>query len=397
MTDSAHIRLSNRLRPLVAAVLVVCLVVGAAVPAAGLLADSPTANSAATDGAESTTTANGATAASADAARTGDSGDNESDANVTASAGARLAGTIGTQQSEVAGQLETRTLVVRLGRADSPDERAAVLAVLETRADARLASLRERRERLRSAAGNRSVSAGAYAYLAATVSVEATVNRQLADRGERATADLPDAVTAEYGLSAERFRTLANRSDSVTAELRRDLRVLGRSLVADEVVDEIDGAEAADAEDLLEGLNETVDPTNRTDWPFDENDSTLGDALDDLGEDNESLDLDDVFEDEPSESDGLLDGDGTDGNETDGSDDPFGGNFDGNLDGNLDGNVTDEDGLIDGTDGIFDDDTETATDDPSGDDGIFDDSTGTVDEEETGDSDESTDDGLFDG
>ncbi|SDF45102.1 hypothetical protein [Halorientalis regularis] len=366
MTDTQS-GLSNRLRPLVAAVLVGCLVVGAAVPAAGLLADSPTADTAATDG--SATAATAGHAASADAAQAGDAGGNASSANATASAGARLAGAIGSQQSEVAGELETRTLVVRLGRADSLEERAAVLAVLEARADARLASLRERRERLRAAADNRSVSPGAYAYRAATVSVEAAVNRRLADRGERATADLPDAVTAEYGLSAERFRALANRSDSVRADLRNDLRALGRSLVADEIGED----EGIDAEDILDGLNETVAPTNRTDWPFDENDSTLGDALDELGADNESLDLGDVIEDDANDSDA-----------------PFGGT--------LDGNISDEDGLLDGTDDGLLGDTETTTDDSSGDDGtgFFEDDTVTA-EEEPADGGETTDDGLFDG
>jgi hypothetical protein len=374
MTDTES-RATNRLRPLVAAVLVACLVVGAAVPAAGLLADSPTA---ATDGATT-----GATAANTDAVQTGDPGGNESDGNVTASAGARLAGAIGSQQSEAAGELETRTLVVRLGRADSLEERAAVLALLEARTDARLASLRERRERLRAAADNRSVSAGAYAYAAATVSVEAAVNRRLADRGERATAALPAAVTAEYGLSVERFRNLSNRSRSVTA----DLRVPGRSGLVAELTDGIDTGEGVDATDLLDEINQTVGPANRTDWPFDGNDSTLGAALDELAGENESLDLDGVIDDDPNESDGLFDGNATDGddvfgNATDGSDDPFAGT--------LDGNATDEDGLLDGTDdGILDDDTGTATDDSSGDDGLFDD--------DTADDDETTDDGLFGG
>lgn len=377
MTDTQS-RTTNRLRPLVAAALVACLVVGAAVPAAGLLADSPRTATAASEGA-----ATDPAAASPDAARAGGPGGTESDANATASAGARLAGAIGTQQSEAAGELETRTLVVRLGRADSPAERAAVLRVLEARTDARLVSLRERRERLRVGADNRSVSAGAYAYVAATVSVEAAVNRRLADRGERATAALPATVTAEYGLSAERFRALANRSDSVTAALRRDLRALGRSLVADEVADEIDTGETVDAEDILEGLNETVRPTNRTDWPFDGNDSTLGEALDELDADNESLDIGDVIENDSNDSDDS---------DADDSDDPFGGN--------LDGNITDEDGLIDGTDdGLLDDGTETATDDSSDDDrsaDLFEDDTAPAEAEET--TDETTDDGeLSDG
>ena len=365
MTDTQP-RLPNRLRPLAAAVLVVCLVVGAAVPAAGLLADAPTTDTVAADGATSV----GATenAASTDATQAGDAGGNASSANATA--GARLAGAIGTQQSEAAGELETRTLVVRLGRADSPEERAAVLAMLEARADARLASLRERRERLQAATDNHSVSTGAYAYLAATVSVEAAVNRRLADRGERATADLPAAVTAEYGLSTERFRALANRSDSVRVDLRSDLRALGRSLVADG----IGGDAEVDAEAILDGLNETVAPANRTDWPLDGNDSTLDDALDELGADNESLDLGETTADDSNESDGLLDG-----------------------------NISDEDGLIDGTDdgtddGLFDDGTETPTDESAGDDGtdgLFEDDTTTA-ENETADG--TTDDGgLFDG
>ncbi|WP_157525971.1 hypothetical protein [Halorientalis sp. IM1011] len=340
-------RITNRLRPLVAAVLVVCLVVGAAIPAAGLLADSPTADRAASDGA-----ATDANAASTDAIRAGQSGGNESDTNATASAGARLAGAIGSQQSEAAGEIETRTLLVRLGRADSPEERAAVLAVLEERTDARLASLRERRERLRAAADNRSVSPGAYAHLAATVSVEATVTERLADRGERATTDLPAAVTAEYGLSASRFNALANDSRSVAASLRSDLRALG----APHDTDEIGAENGLDAGKMLDDLDDTVDPANRTDWPFDRNDSTLGDALD--GE-NESLDLDGVFDDgdtsgtgdatDESATDDSLDGAVTDDRTVDGSD--------GTPDGTTDRNTTDSDGESaekDADDGLFD-------------------------------------------
>ncbi|MFB6084416.1 MAG: hypothetical protein ABEJ94_09245 [Halorientalis sp.] len=332
---------TNRLRPLVAAVLAVCLVAGAAIPAAGLLADAPTTGGAATDG-----SASGVTATDRGTARTGEPSGAERSANATVPAGARLAGAIGGQQTELAGELETRALVVRLDRADSPSERAAVLAELEARTDARLASLRERRERLRAAADNRSVPAGAYAHLAATVAVEATVNRRLAERGERATATLPAAVRAEYGISVERFRNLSDRSRSVLAALRRDLQALGTAGFVDEVIDAIDAGEGVDADELL-------DAANRTDWPVGGN-ATL---------------------------DGVADG----------SDDPLGGA--------LDGNVTDADGLIDGTNGTNGtlDGSGTPTSGEPTDDGILDGDALTATDADAELTADGTDDGLLGG
>ncbi|WP_336001702.1 hypothetical protein [Halorientalis halophila] len=326
------------MRTTVVAALVACLVVGAAIPAAGYLADAGPAvtDDAATDGS--------AQAASATTNHDA-SGTQGATANVTHTSGSRLAGTVGSQQADIAAEIDTRTLLVRLGRADSASERAAVLSLLEARTDERLGALSDRRERIRAAAENRSISAGEYAYVAASVSVEAAASERLAERGERAATDLPESVAAEYGVSATAFEALGDRSRSVTASLESDVRAFAGARVAANLTGEAALDANLDASDLLDRLNETVDPGNRTDWSPD--DETLEDVLGGLDEgdssDGENESLDGIV---GNQSDGgLLDG--TDESET----------TDGGLLDGIENETTTDGGLLEGSDGDSETDT----------------------------------------
>lgn len=207
-------------RAVLAGTLVACLVVGAAIPAAASLVG-PASDELSPD-------ADAATAASTHGSARADEPTADG-RNSTGPPGSKLAGAFGAQQSKVAGNLSERTLTVRLERVDSPAERAAVLAALRNQTDARLAQLRERRERLQDAGA---MGDGERAYEAGVVSVEVAVTERLAARGERAAADLPTQAAAEHDVSPAAFRSLRNDSRSLAASLRDDLGAGGESVPA---------------------------------------------------------------------------------------------------------------------------------------------------------------------
>lgn len=133
-------------------------------------------------------------------------------ANATAESdqpGADLAGAVGTEESTLGGELQSRTYEVRLRRAETPSERAAVLRDIGAEMDGQLATLETRRDRL--ASGN--LSAGESAYLRETASVETRVLARLATSTRRFALGLQGVD----GDLAERFATLAERSAALEA------------------------------------------------------------------------------------------------------------------------------------------------------------------------------------
>ncbi|MFB6166162.1 MAG: hypothetical protein ABEJ31_13455 [Haloarculaceae archaeon] len=237
------------------------LVVGVALPVAALVG--PTAGG---DG------ANAAAGAPADSTALG--GTNGS----AMPAGSRFAGAVSAQRASLHGELATRTLVVRLARADSDRERAAVLADLRARTDERLSTLADDRDRLRRLRDNESVSPGSYAHAAARVSVETTVTKRLSVRGERAARTLPPAVADRYDVRARAFAALANRSAAAETALTEVVGEPGANGSVDLPVEWNDSRPGAgrgtildpslDSGAVRDALNRTVDPENRTDWPF---------------------------------------------------------------------------------------------------------------------------------
>lgn len=130
--------------------------------------------------------------------------------------GERMSGVIGIQESEVEGELDSRSFEVRLAAADTDAERAAVIADRIERNERRLAELRERQQAIRERRTAGTLSDGAYAARmaengATVVSVKRTTNRSAA-----AAAELPDDVLADRNVSADRIRALRTQADELT-------------------------------------------------------------------------------------------------------------------------------------------------------------------------------------
>ena len=195
-TDLLVATVMRRLSVLAVALLLVGVAV--AVPASGV----------------ATTAAEGTPAATSTSAvplqQTEPTDGNETDANETESAapGARLAGVLGVQGSEVSGEIESRALGERLNAAQSDRAKARVVATQYNESRERLRQLREREQRLTRAYENGSMSAGAYHARLAQVTAEIRSLERLTNRTEQTAARLPAATLERQGVNAAAVRAL---------------------------------------------------------------------------------------------------------------------------------------------------------------------------------------------
>lgn len=195
------------------ATLVVLSTVGA-VPAAGVQMDS-SANA-------------DVTAQEDDGTDDNETADEEADGNASEVApGERLAGAIGVQEAELDGELEARSFGLSVARAASDEARAALVAaeVKETGRD--LERLRERREQLREARANGSMSEGEYRARVAELGARSKTVERMANESESASRGLPEEILRENGVNVTAIRTLRdearNLSGGEVAEIARSI------------------------------------------------------------------------------------------------------------------------------------------------------------------------------
>lgn len=146
----------------------------------------------------------------------------------TSEPGARLAGVLGAQGAELDGEVETRSLSVRLQRTDSPGAEAAVVADAAADLEARLGALRERKETLTAARENGSISRAAYRAKVAALAPRIETVERLADRTSRTARGLPEAARRERGVNVTALERLrANASDLGGGEVAAIARQVG--------------------------------------------------------------------------------------------------------------------------------------------------------------------------
>jgi len=163
-----------------------------------------------------TTAAEGTPAATSTPAaplqQTGATDGNETDANETGNGsvapGARLAGVLGVQGSEVSGEIESRALEERLDAAQSDRAKARVVATQYDESRERLRQLRERRRQLTEAYENGSIRTGAYHARLAQVTAEIRSLERLTNRTERSAATLPAETLDRQGVNVSAIRAL---------------------------------------------------------------------------------------------------------------------------------------------------------------------------------------------
>ncbi|MFB6142127.1 MAG: hypothetical protein ABEJ30_02155 [Halorientalis sp.] len=152
---------------------------------------------------------------------------NRTDGNATVAPGERLAGVVGVQRAEIDGEIESRTFGLSVARAASDAGRAAVVAseVNETGAD--LEQLRERREQLREARRNGSISDGQYRARIAELAARIQTVEHMANMTANASRSIPAELLREHGVNATAIQTLRERASELGG---REVAAIARSI-----------------------------------------------------------------------------------------------------------------------------------------------------------------------
>jgi hypothetical protein len=133
----------------------------------------------------------------------------------TLAPGEQFAGVVGVQAAEVEGEVETRRFEKRVQRASNATERAAIVADATNETGARLAELRERRERLRRAHENGTLSDGQYRARLARLAAEIRTTERVATRTADVTATLPDGALRANGVNRTAVETLRKNASGL--------------------------------------------------------------------------------------------------------------------------------------------------------------------------------------
>jgi hypothetical protein len=257
----------RRLSVLLVALLVVG--VGVAVPASGV-------GTTAAEGTLAVTSAPGGPSQQTTEATDGNGTEaDETAANGSVEPGARIAGVISVQGSEVSGEVASRALGERLRRAQSDRAKARVIAAQVNVSRERLRELRERKQRLAQAHENGSLSTGAYHARLARVTAEIRSVERLTDQTERTAAGLPAQTLDRQGVNASAIRALQsevrNASGPETAAAARSIAggQVGRGLDQTAANDSAAPGQSGDAP----GHSEETDAadSDRSDGPPDSN------------------------------------------------------------------------------------------------------------------------------
>ena len=152
--------------------------------------------------------------------------DGNETANETAP-GARLAGVVNVQAAEVEGEVAERSFGVQLAAAASNASKAAVLANQTGDLTERVTELRQRKQALRDARENDTISNGRYRAEMARVATELRTANRLLNRTTSEARELPAGALTNAGVDSadlERLREAAGAlSGPEIAEIARDI------------------------------------------------------------------------------------------------------------------------------------------------------------------------------
>ncbi|MGQ4555290.1 hypothetical protein [Halobellus sp. GM3] len=151
----------------------------------------------------------------------------ESNATAGLEPGARLAGVIAVQRTEVRSEVDSRAFGQRVAAAATNESRASVVAAELNGSRERLAELRDRLAELERARDAGEISEGRYRAQSAQLRAEINALDRRLEQANESASSLPDAVRERAGINAtniERLRTDArNLSGPETAEIARGI------------------------------------------------------------------------------------------------------------------------------------------------------------------------------
>lgn len=130
--------------------------------------------------------------------------------------GERFAGVVGVQGAEVEGEVDARALEERFAGAESDGARAAVVAETMAEGRDRLDELERRRDRLRAARANGTISEGEYRARTARLAAESRSLQRRLDRTADASREVPDAALRERGVDRAELDRLRRAAGNLT-------------------------------------------------------------------------------------------------------------------------------------------------------------------------------------
>lgn len=168
----------------------------------------------------------------------------------TVAPGQQLAGAVGAQEAAVEGELWNRTLTDRLADAETPGERAAVVADETDTLAAYLDVLEAVRSNVTDARAAGEMSDGEYRATLSAFVVRAHTVELRANRTARAAESLPERVRERHGVDVARIRNVSERA----RDLYRFEDPLAQAVVNETLTDER----------ALAGMAVETDAANRT-------------------------------------------------------------------------------------------------------------------------------------
>jgi hypothetical protein len=141
------------------------------------------------------------------------------------SAGAFLSGALSNQRSQIEGSIAVRTLEVRLERANTAADTAAILAEYHDSTKTKLDALEQRRNRLREAREAGRLSQGQYRHELAEISAQAQSAKAVSERGSALAPTLPKPAKRAGGLGDTQFTELQTAADDLRNDVDRDATV----------------------------------------------------------------------------------------------------------------------------------------------------------------------------
>ncbi|MFB6254839.1 MAG: hypothetical protein ABEI06_09525 [Halobacteriaceae archaeon] len=145
-----------------------------------------------------------------------ETGSSKSDANIQP--GVKLAGVIAVQEAELDGELQRRTFLKKLAKANSNSTKAKVVAEMVEDLKKRLKQLKQRKQRLIQSKKNGSISVAKFrAEITELVARIANV-RALANQSKQVAQRLPAELLRQKGINVSAIQQLAQHADELTGQ-----------------------------------------------------------------------------------------------------------------------------------------------------------------------------------
>ncbi|MFB6253867.1 MAG: hypothetical protein ABEI06_04600 [Halobacteriaceae archaeon] len=152
--------------------------------------------------------------------------------------GVRFTGVINIQHTELQGNVEKRSFAIRLRKADSPSEKATIIADKVESLQQRITNLQERKQTLKNALQNGSITKSEYRAEIAELVSQINNVKQIVNKTVSVAKGLPTELLAAKGINVSAIVQLknhaANMSGPEIAAIARSIRGNKRSQAKDE-------------------------------------------------------------------------------------------------------------------------------------------------------------------